>query len=50
MDHWFSFIDKKGSVSGPFKLYDGETSASDIKDLIYYEIKTKLKSKYNLTI
>ncbi len=45
-----SFIDKKGSVSGPIKLYDGETSASDIKDLIYYEIKTKLKSKYNLTI
>ena len=44
------YINKKGRVNGPFKLYEENTSASEIKDLMYNEIKTNLKNKYNLTV
>ena len=44
------FINKKGRISGPFRLYKGISSASEIKDLMNNEIKTKLKCKYNLKI
>lgn len=45
-----SFINKKGRVLGPFNLNKENTTASEIKDLMYTEIKNKLKNKYNLKI
>ena len=44
------YINKKGRVNGPFKLYEENTSASEIKNLMHNEIKTNLKDKYNLEI
>jgi hypothetical protein len=44
------YINKKGRVQGPFKLrYDNKTS-SEIKNLLFTEIKSRLKKKFNLEI
>ena len=45
-----SFINKIGRVRGPFKLYEENNTALEIKDLMYTEIKNKLKNKYNLKL
>ncbi len=44
------YINNNGRVNGPFKLYEENTSASEIKNFMYNEIKSNLKNKYNLTI
>ncbi len=45
-----SYIKKKGIEGGPFRLYKGNTSAIEIKDLMFNEIRTRLKEKFNLKI
>jgi len=45
-----SFINKKGRVKGPFKLYEGDTTSLEIKNLLLTEIKDKLKKKFVLDI
>jgi len=44
------FINKKGRVQGPFKLHEENTTAQEIKNLMYNEIKSKLKNNHNLKI
>jgi len=45
-----SFINKRRRVRGPFRLNESNTTALEIKEVMYSEIKTKLKNKYNLKI
>jgi len=45
-----STINKKGRVMGPFRLDKRNTSAQKIKELMFSEIRTKLKMKHNLKI
>ncbi len=43
-----STINKKGRVRGPFSLDTRNTSAQEIKELLFNEIKTKINNEYNL--
>jgi len=43
-----STINKKGRVMGPFSLDTRNTSAQEIKELLFNEIKTKINNEYNL--
>ena len=45
-----SFINKKGRMKGPFRLCNENISSLEIKDLMYKEIRTELKNKFNQKI
>lgn len=45
-----STINKKGRVMGPFRMDKRNAAAQEIKELMFNEIRTKLKMKHNLKI